>query len=172
MPRLLLTLLCIAVYSAPLFAAAVQSGTSDPGDPGRAAIRRTVTALMDAWNNHDARAFAMTFTEDADFTNVVGQSAHGRSGVEAFHAPFFATIFKDSYLVATIHSIRFLTSDLAAVDVDCELRGAKAPDGSPRPFRKTLINSVMARQRDGSWLFEVLHNTELPVPPPATPPTN
>jgi uncharacterized protein (TIGR02246 family) len=163
-PRLVLTLLCAAACFAPLLSAAVQNEMSQGGDRDRAAIHKTVTAFMDAWNKHDARAFAMTFSEDADFTNVVGQSAHGRSGVQVFHAPFFATIFKDSHLVATVHSIRFLTADFAAVDVDCEMTGATSPDGSPRPFRKTLVNCVMARQKDGSWLIEVLHNTEIPVP--------
>jgi uncharacterized protein (TIGR02246 family) len=168
MPRLLLTLLCSAPCFSPLLAVAISHAASRTQDQDRSAIQRGVTALADAWNKHDAPAFATAFTEDADFTNVVGQSAHGRAGIEAFHAPFFATIFKGSHLVAAIRSVRFLTADWAAVDVDCELTGAKAPDGSPRPFRKTLINCVMARQKDGSWLIEVLHNSEIPVASPAT----
>ena len=167
MSRLFLTLLCAGPCFSLLPAVAFSKAASGTQDLDRTAIQRSVTALADAWNKHDAPAFAMAFAEDADFTNVVGQSAHGREGIEAFHAPFFATIFKDSHLVATIRGVRFLTADLAAVDVDCELTGAKAPDGSPRPFRKTLINCVMARQKDGSWLIEVLHNSELPLPSPA-----
>ena len=167
MPRVFLTLLCAGPCFSLLLAVAFSNGASGTPDQDRTAIQRSVTALADAWNKHDAWAFAMAFTEDADFTNVVGQSAHGRDGIKAFHAPFFATIFKDSHLVATIRGVRFLTADLAAVDVDCELTGAKAPDGSPRPFRKTLINCVMAGQNDGSWLIEVLHNSEIPVASPA-----
>jgi uncharacterized protein (TIGR02246 family) len=167
MPRLLLALLRAAPCFSPLLAVAFSNAASGTQDQDRTAIQRSVTALADAWNKHDARAFAMAFTEDADFTNVVGQTAHGRNAIEAFHAPFFATIFKDSHLVATVRGVRFLTADLAAVDVDCELTGAKAPDGSPLPFRKTLINCVMARQEDGSWLIEVLHNSEIPLPSPA-----
>jgi uncharacterized protein (TIGR02246 family) len=167
MPRLLLTLLGAAPCFQPLLAAAFSTAASDTQDQDRTAIQCRVTALVDAWNTHDAPAFAKAFTEDADFTNVVGRSAHGRDGIEAFHTPLFATIFKDSHLVATIRGVRFLTADLAAVDVGCELTGAKAPDGSPRPFRRTLINCVMARDKDGSWLIEVLHNTEIPLPSPA-----
>jgi uncharacterized protein (TIGR02246 family) len=127
----------------------------------RASMARTVDRLLDAWNKHDAHAFAMIFTEDADFTNVRGVHAHGRANVEAFHAPIFATVFKGSHLTAKIRSIRFLTPDLAAVDVDSVMTGAKFQDGSPRPDRKTLVNCVMALQADGSWLIEILHNTEL-----------
>ena len=167
MSCLFLTLVCAGPCFSQLLAVAFSNGASGPQEEDRTAIQRSVTALADAWNKHDASAFAMAFGKDADFTNVLGQSAHGRDGIEAFHAPYFATIFKDSHLVATIRGVRFLTADLAAVDVDCELTGAKAPDGSPRPFRKTLINCVMARQKDGSWLIEILHNSELPIPAPA-----
>jgi|HubBroStandDraft_1064217.scaffolds.fasta_scaffold194626_1 uncharacterized protein (TIGR02246 family) len=163
MPRLFLTLLGAGPWLL-LLAVAFSKDASGTQDRDRTAIQRCVTALAQAWNQHDASAFAMAFTEDADFTNVVGQTAHGRDGIDAFHAPYFATIFKDSRLGVTIRGVRFLAAELAAVDVDCELTGANAPDGSPRPFRKTLINAVMARQTDGSWLIEILHNSELPVP--------
>ncbi len=125
------------------------------------AIAQTVDRFRDAWNTHDAHAFALTFTDDADFTNVVGAHAQGRANVEAFHAPVFAGIFKDSHQTGRIRSIRFLKPDLAAVDIDWEMTGAKSPDGKPRPYRRGLLNWVMAKQADGSWLILVMHNTEL-----------
>jgi len=127
----------------------------------RAAIEQTVERFLDAWNTHDPHAFAMTFTEDADFTNVAGMHARGRANVEKFHAPVFATIFKDSHQTAQIRSIRFLTPELAAVDVDWQMTGATFQDGNPQPSRKGLLNWVMAKQADRSWLIEVMHNTEL-----------
>lgn len=127
----------------------------------RAAIGKTFEAFVVAWNKHDAHAFAMIFTEDADFTNVRGTHAHGRAHIEAFHAPLFAGIFKESHQTITIRSIRFLRPDLAAVDVDCEMTGAKSLDGTPRPYRKALVNCVMVRQADLAWLILVLHNAEL-----------
>jgi uncharacterized protein (TIGR02246 family) len=106
-----------------------------------------------------------TPTLDADFTNVAGVHAQGRANLKSFHAPVFAGIFKDSHQRAWIRSIRFLLADLAAVD--WEMIGVKSPDGTPRPDRKGLLNWVMARQSDGTWLIEIMHNTELtnaPVP--------
>lgn len=135
------------------------AGDEHAGD--RAAIEQTVNNFVDAWNKHDAHAFAMTFTEDADFTNVAGVHAQGRANVESFHAPRFADIFKESHQTAQIRSIRFLTPSLAAVDVDWEMTGAKKPDGSPIPLRKGLLNWVMAKQSDGRWLILVMHNTDL-----------
>ncbi|MGH9711121.1 MAG: SgcJ/EcaC family oxidoreductase [Candidatus Acidiferrales bacterium] len=127
----------------------------------RAAIELTLQRSLNAWNTHDAHAFAMTFTEEADFTNVAGTHAHGRAKVEEFHAPIFASIFKESRLTAKIRSIRFLGPNLAVVDVDWEMTGAKKHDGTPIPYRRGLLDWVMARQSDGAWLIEVMHNTDL-----------
>lgn len=147
-----------------------QDSAANAQDKDRAAIAQAVANFVNAWNLHDAHAFAMTFTEDADFTNVAGTHANGRASVEAFHAPMFAGIFKDTHQTAVIRSIRFLRPDLASVDVDWQMTGAKTPDGAARPPRKGLLDWVMACQSDESWLIQVMHNTELtnlPAAPPA-----
>lgn len=161
----------VAMMGALLFAGRptmAQLQTTHDQVRDRAAIEQTVERFLDAWNKHDAHAFAMTFTKDADFTNVAGMHARGRANVEKFHAPVFATIFKDSHQTAQIRSIRFLTQDLAVVDVDWQMTGATFHDGSAQPSRKGLLNWVMAKQADGSWLIEVMHNTELTDRPAIT----
>jgi uncharacterized protein (TIGR02246 family) len=161
MTHLFLMAFSIAICSTSFSAPPPQDALAQALDKDRAAIQQTVTDFLNAWNQHDARAFAMVFTGDADFTNVAGAHARGRSSIEAFHAPLFAGVFKDSHQTATIRNVRFLTPDLAAVDVDWDLTGAKSVDGVHRPPRKGLLNWLMARQGDGSWLIEVMHNTEL-----------
>jgi uncharacterized protein (TIGR02246 family) len=148
--------------------ASPQNASSKMQERDRAAIARTLAAFLGAWNKQDSHALAMTFTEDADFTNVAGTHAHGRSNVESFHAPLFAGIFKESHQTAEIRSIRFLKPDLAVVDVDWKMTGARSPDGTPRPERRGLLDWVMARQSDGTWLIQIMHNTDLtnyPQPP-------
>lgn len=155
------SLLVIGMMLSGVKGSIAQQKSSGSEEKARAAIQRTLDRFLDAWNKHDAHAFAATFTEDCDFTNVIGVGAHGRADTEAFHAPVFATIFKNSHQTGKIRSIRFLTPDLAAVDVDWQMTGATTPDGRPRPPRRGLLNWVMARQSDGSWLIEIFHNTDL-----------
>ena len=124
-------------------------------------IKQVLTAFVEAWNHHDAKAFSLVFAEDADFTNVRGMSAHGRAEVEKFHAPRFATKFKDSNQKITEIKIRFITPDVAAVDARWEMTGAKGPDGQDIPLRKGLLNFIMTRP-SGQWLIMVMHNTDLP----------
>ena len=91
------------------------------GQSGREADQKAIRELMDrfvdAWNRHDAHAFAAVFAEDADFTNWRGVGASGRSKIEEFHAPVFATIFKNSHQKYDDIKTRFIRDDIAAVDV-------------------------------------------------------
>lgn len=125
-------------------------------------IRKVLTDFIEAWNKHDAKAFSMVFAEDADFTNVRGTGAHGRTEVEKFHAPLFATRFKDTNQKMTKNKIRFIKPDVAAVDAWWEMIGAKGPEGQDAPLRKGLLNFVMTKEGD-KWFITVMHNMDLPA---------
>jgi uncharacterized protein (TIGR02246 family) len=139
-----------------------------PGQQGNTQqIHGVMNAFVDAWNQHDAKAFAAVFAEDADFTNWRGQGASGRSRIEEFHAPLFATIFKNSHQTMTDIKIRFVRPDVAAVDVRWELTGQTDAQGNARPPRQGILNFVMAK-KDGKWQIVVMHNLDLTaLPPPA-----
>jgi uncharacterized protein (TIGR02246 family) len=127
-------------------------------------VRTVLTDFVEAWNKHDAKAFSMIFAEDADFTNVRGMSAHGRAEVEQFHAPRFATTFKDTYQKITETKVRFIKPDVAAVDARWEMTGAKNPEGQDIPPRNGLLNFVMTKE-GGKWFITVMHNMDLPASP-------
>ena len=140
------------------------------GQEGRQADEQAIHGVMDgfvdAWNHHDAKAFAALFSEDADFTNVRGMGASGRSNIEQFHAPVFATIFKNSHQKYTGIKTRFIRPDVAAVDVHWEMTGATDQAGIPVPLRQGLLNFVMAKSQ-GKWQIVVMHNMDLAASPQA-----
>lgn len=129
------------------------------------AIRAVMDRFMDAWNHHDAKAFASVFSENADFTNWRGTGARGRLKIEEFHAPLFATIFKKSHQEYTDIKTRFIRPDVAAVDVRWKMTGATDPQGNPRPGREGLLSFVMAKDK-GHWQIVVMHNLDLTASPP------
>ena len=143
----------------------VQTG-KESKETGENAIHAVIKRFVDAWNHHDAKAFAAVFSEDADFTNVRGIGASGRGAIEAFHAPVFATIFSKSHLEYTDIKTRYLRSDIAAVDVRWKMTGAMDPQGNPWPEREGLLNFVMAKN-DGRWEIAVMHNLEISALPPS-----
>ncbi len=127
------------------------------------AIRAVMDRFMEAWNHHDAKAFAAVFAEDADFTNVRGMGASGRAKIESFHAPVFASIFSQSHLEYADIKTRFLRPDLAAVDVGWKMTGAMDPQGNLRD-RNGLLNFVMEKNA-GRWEIVVMHNLDLSASP-------
>ena len=159
MKRAFLSLpLLLILISSSAFSQTVTPPSREQDEKG---IKQVLTGFVEAWNHHDAKAFSMVFAEDADFTNVRGMSAHGRAEVEKFHAPRFATKFKDSNQKIAEIKIRFITPDVAAVDARWEMTGAKGPDGQDIPLRKGLLNFIMTRS-SGQWLIMIMHNMELP----------
>ncbi|MEO5782501.1 MAG: SgcJ/EcaC family oxidoreductase [Ginsengibacter sp.] len=125
-------------------------------------IKKVLTDFTDAWNKHDAKAFSNFFSEDADFTNVVGKGSTGRNEIEKFHAPAFSTRWKDSYQKITQSKIRFIKPDIAAVDAWWEMTGIKGPEGQDMPQRKGLLNFIMTKNSE-TWLITVMHNMDLPT---------
>jgi uncharacterized protein (TIGR02246 family) len=136
------------------------------GETDERAIRAVMDRFVDAWNHHDAKAFATVFAEDADFTNWRGTGAIGRSKVEAFHAPVFATIFSKSHLEYTDIKTRFVRPDVATVDVHWKMSGAIDAQGNPRPEREGLLSFVMANSA-GQWEIVVMHNLDISALPPS-----
>ncbi|PUZ26757.1 conserved hypothetical protein [Chitinophaga costaii] len=126
------------------------------------AICKTLNDFMLSWNKHDATAFGVTFTEDADFTNVRGDTAHGRAAIDAFHATIFKGRFKNSRQSLGAVKIRPLTADLAMVDAHWDMTGDISPvTGQEIPLRKGLLSFVMKRVGT-EWLILIMHNTDLP----------
>ena len=154
--------LILPTYAAGQTAGDKAQSTSGARDEDE--IRKVLADFAGAWNKHDAKAFSMVFAEDADFTNVRGTGASGRAEIEKFHAPLFATTFKDTNQKMTKTKIRFIRPDVAAVDVWWEMTGAKGPEGQDIPLRKGLLNFVMTKEGD-QWRITVMHNMDLPTSP-------
>ena len=126
------------------FTALCQSGT----EVDQKAIQGVVDSFTDAWNRHDAHAFAEAFADDADFTNWRGEGATGRSKIEQFHAPMFATIFRNSHESYSSIKIRFIRTEVAAVDVHWEMTGAFGCAGE---FEASSSRSGESCDGESSW---------------------
>src|SRR4051794_8799778 len=70
------------------------------GDRARdeAAIRQLQARQQDAWNRHDAKAYAALFSDDGDVVNVVGWWWKGPRGIERQLRAAYTVVFRDSRL--------------------------------------------------------------------------
>ena len=136
------------------------------------AIRQVQVMQADAWNRHDAKAYAALFTEEGDCVNVVGWWWKGRAQIESKLKAAFAFVFHESQLTITDTVVRFLSPTIAVAHVSWTMTGAKTPPGMPEP--KQGIEIQVLQKKSGHWLIENFQNTnaipERPFPmgpPPA-----
>ena len=127
-------------------------------------LKMTVSCIKidGAFDRHDAHECALRFVDDADFVSVSGLTFHGRKAIEDHYVSSFSSTLKDAHRTDTVKSIRFLSPDIASVDVDWEMTGARTADGSERPPRKGLLEPVLVKQ-NGQWSIAVFHETEFNV---------
>ena len=138
-----------------------------PGSEADAkAIKQVFAEFYESFSRHDAHAAAMTFAEDADFTNMRGVHRRGRKEIEAHLAMIFAGALGSARRTDTVKSIRFVTPEIAEVDADTVITGTKAADGSEIPSRKGLMVTTMTKQ-NGRWYISVFHEVEFPAAPAA-----
>jgi uncharacterized protein (TIGR02246 family) len=137
-----------------------------------AAIRELQAQQAQAWNRHDAAAYAALFTADGDVVNVLGWWWRGRPEIASKLTDAFSWVFRDSVLTITDVSVRLLDPATAVAHVRWTLDGAKVPPGAPAPPRQGIQLQVL-RKDGGRWQIASFQNTNsfpeapFPKPPPA-----
>jgi len=135
---------------------------SGQDNAAEAPIRAIVAQQAAAWDAGDA-AYAKDLAPDASFTNLFGMVMYGAAAFAERHRQILATFYKGTTKHHAIRRIRFVTPDVAIVDIDNEVRGVKAmPAGivvPPDGIVKTGLMEVFVR-RGGRWWVEAYHNVD------------
>jgi uncharacterized protein (TIGR02246 family) len=133
-------------------------------DPAAEAVIRNIVAdQAEAWNAGDGQRYASRIAAEASFTNLFGMVMYGKAPFVARHSEILATFYKGTTKKHAIRRIRFVTPDVALVDIDNEVHGVKAmPAGivvPPDGVIKTQLMEVFVR-RGGEWWVEAYHNVD------------
>ena len=131
----------------------------DTIDLDEAQIRQLALDAIGAWNRHDVRTFTRVYADDAELTTGTGTTVRGRKAIHEHHSAIFATIFKKCQLTAGEIRVRFLSPEIAAVDIHWEMTGTLEWDGREIPIRKGLMNWIVKQEREG-WRVKVMHTQE------------
>jgi len=149
-------LACAWLFSANTLAA--QDATAE------AAIRAIVAAQAAAWDAGDGQRYAERLAPEAAFTNLFGMVMYGKPAFVKRHSEILSTFYKGTTKHHAIRRLRFITPDVAIVDIDNEVRGVTAmPPGIVVPkdgIIRTQLMEVFVR-RDGGWWIEAYHNVDL-----------
>jgi uncharacterized protein (TIGR02246 family) len=132
-----------------------------------APIRALVAAQAAAWDAGDADGYAKAVSADVSFTNLFGMVMYGKPAFLERHRQILSTFYKGTTKHHQIRKIRFVTSDVALVDIDNEVHGVKAmPPGIPVPpdgVIKTQLLEVFVRHGQ-TWVIEAYHNVDTKQP--------
>ena len=123
----------------------------------------------EAWAAGDAAKFSERVLPDAVFTNIFGQQFTGRQAFEQQHAFIFSSIYAGSRLKQTIAHARLVAEDVAILDSDAEVHGAKVlPSNyaSDDGVLRTRLLQVFVRRPQG-WRVAAFHNVVFNPPPGA-----
>jgi len=140
-----------------VLAAFPQAAFSGDHSQDEADIRNLETQQQEAWNRHDAKAYANLFTEDGDVVNVVGWWWKGRAEIEQKLAAAYVYVFRESTLTITEVDVKFLTLQIAVAHVRWSMAGARTPQGIPEP--REGIQTQVLQKREGKWLIAAFQNT-------------
>jgi uncharacterized protein (TIGR02246 family) len=132
--------------------------------PAEASIRAIIAAQAAAWDAGDGTAYAKDVAADASFTNLFGMVMYGAPAFAERHRQILATFYKGTTKHHAIRRVRFVTPEVAIVDIDNEVRGVKAmPPGIPVPpdgIVRTQLMEVFVRRGD-RWWVEAYHNVDV-----------
>jgi uncharacterized protein (TIGR02246 family) len=142
--------------------ALAQTSNAQKHPDDETAIKRVIATYDEYWNRHEFARTAELRTDDSENVNVLGLR-ETRADIAKGGPPYYQQLFGNSTLHNTVISIKFIKSDVAAVDSSWEMTGMKCPDGSDVSYRKGLMSLVMTKDR-GRWLIAVFHNLDLPAP--------
>jgi uncharacterized protein (TIGR02246 family) len=122
-------------------------------------IRAIVAEQVLAWNAGDGKAYARHLAPHASFTNLFGMVMYGAPAFAGRHSEILATFYKGTTKQHAIRRIRFITPDVAIVDIDNEVRGVKTmPRGiivPPGGVVKTQLMEVFVRREVGGGLRRI-----------------
>lgn len=146
-----------------LIVISLAAGVAAQRGPAESQIRAIVAAQATAWNAGDAMAFAKDVGADVSFTNLFGMVMYGAPAFTERHRQILATFYKGTTKHHQIRRIRFVTPDVALVDIDNEVRGVeRMPAGivvPPDGVLKTQLMEVFVRRGD-RWVIEAYHNVD------------
>lgn len=127
------------------------------------AIKKVIAGTTEAFNKHDAKAFAAFYSPDAEFVTVRGERMKGAAGIEKGLATIFATRAAAATLKTLDLSIRLIKPDVAVAHVINEMSGVVNGKGETQPPHRELSLRVLVKH-EGKWHVTAFHNTIISTP--------
>jgi uncharacterized protein (TIGR02246 family) len=102
-----------------------------------------------AFNRADVKEVAGFWESDGTLIGPTGNKGSGRAGVEKVYGDDLNQFLRGTTSTFTIESVRSLGRDLALLDLDHTIQGARLPDGTKGTMK--LHTVILARRQEKEW---------------------
>ena len=160
---LMIRFLSVSIIGLLICYAVTGNAQSPTSRENEEAIKKVIAGTTEAFNKHDAKAFARFYTPDAELVTVRGERMKGTAEIEKGLAAIFATRATATTLKTFDVSIRFIKPDVAVAHVTNEMSGVVNTEGEKIPSHRELSIRVLVKDK-GTWRVTAFHNTIISTP--------
>jgi uncharacterized protein (TIGR02246 family) len=114
-------------------------------------IADTCHRFNTAFNRADVQEVASFWDPEGSLIGPTGNRGTGRPGVEKVFADDVNQFLRGTTSTFTIETVRMVGRDLALVDMDHTIEGARLPDGTVGTMK--LHTVILARRQGTEWLW-------------------
>jgi uncharacterized protein (TIGR02246 family) len=154
----------LACLSCTVWLIAVESAVtaqSSRSSNDEAAIRAVITAMTEAFNAHDPKAWTRLCTREVQLVTARGELMNGVAEIEKGLTVLFQTRNRTARARTLDVRVRFIKDDIAVAHVTNELAGVVGSDTQAQPPQRELSLRVFVKE-SGDWRLTAFHNTFLP----------
>lgn len=154
----LISAVAVSVFVAGVMLATYTQRLESGGE--EAAVKAVITAITEAFNRRDAKAWTRLATPDAHLVTVRGESMNGVAEIEKGLTALFQGRNRNASLEILDVQVRLIRPDVALAHVTNELSGVVSADGQTLPPHREHSLRVFVKDQ-GVWRIRAFHNTLL-----------
>lgn len=127
-----------------------------------------ITGLLDrfvkTWNQKDLEGFISNFHDDAEFTDVVSQTAIGKEAIRKQHEFAFNVVMRNASFEMSNILMREILPEVILVSANWLNKNSQTPDGKLLSDRNGVIQLAITQGPDAQWKFKLVHNADFALP--------
>ena len=127
-------------------------------------ILNLLDRFLQTWNNKDLEGFIENFHNDAEFTDVVSQTALGKNAIEEQHKFAFNVVMRHASFEMNNLLIREISPGIVLVTANWLNKNSQTPDGKALPDRNGVIQFAITQDNHNQWKFKLVHNSDFALP--------
>ena len=127
-------------------------------------IQQLLDSFLNTWNQKDLDGFMGNFSEDAEFTDVINQTAIGKAAIKKQHEFAFNVVMKKASFEMSNIYMREIQPDIVMVSANWLNKNSQTPDGNMLPDRNGVIQFVITKDANTKWKFRLVHNSDYSLP--------